>query len=317
VLDIDFSNTTIINDEFSGHIDVILQNSGCDTAENFQVSLETEGSLTFTPQTISSLLPDSSTTVVFNVSGPWFDCGGPGCEFTATADPDEVLCECSGANNIRIEPFAGPTNIVLSSFDATVADNKVTLKWTSETEPNNAGFNVYRSKQESANYNKINSTIIPAQGTTTSGANYTYTDELGGSGTYYYKLQDIDLQGRESYHGPVSVVITSVEIDKSSIPDKYSLSQNYPNPFNPETKIEFGLPKPGLVTINIYDINGHLVSKLMAERKSAGYHSVIWDGRNRSGITVSTGMYFYHFKAGDFGKNKAGLSQTRKMILIK
>ena len=113
------------------------------------------------------------------------------------------------------------------------------------------------------------------------------------------------------------MAITSVEIDKSSIPDKYSLSQNYPNPFNPETKIEFGLPKPGLVTINIYDINGHLVSKLMAEKKSAGYHSVIWDGRNRSGITVSTGMYFYHFKAGDFGNNEAGLSQTRKMILIK
>ena len=262
-------------------------------------------------------MPDSSTTIVFNVSGPWYDCGGPGCEFTATADPDENLCECSGANNIRIEPFAGPTNIVLSSFEATVNGKLVTLKWTSETEPNNAGFNVYRSKNESANYAKINSSIIPAQGNATTGANYSYINEPVESGTYYYKLQDIDLQGIESYHGPVSVVITSVEIDKSSIPDKYSLSQNSPNPFNPETKIEFGLPKPGLVTINIYDINGHLVRNLMTERKSAGYHSVIWDGRNRSGITVASGMYFYFFKAGNAGKNGAGLIQTRKMILMK
>ena len=309
VLDIDFTNVVVNDDIFSGHIDVFIQNTGCDTARNFAVSLETEGSLTFSAQTIISLPPNEADTVEFNVSGPWYDCGGPGCEFTATVDPNGDLCECSGENKFIISPYAGPTNIVLSSFSASVTGNLVTLNWTTETEPNNAGFNIYRSTNESSNYVKINQALIPAQGSATTGGSYSFYDEPG-RGTFYYKLQDIDLQGRNSFHGPVSAALTSVDVDKSTIPDRYSLSQNYPNPFNPETNIEYALPKTGFVTITIYDINGQLVRKLVSEQKPAGYHSIRWDGRNNSGTKVTSGLYFYFFKSQDF-------SQTKKMILMK
>ena len=105
-----------------------------------------------------------------------------------------------------------------------------------------------------------------------SGATYEYTDQLSEFGTYYYKLQSISLQDVRSFHGPITVAATSVDVKKNIIPENYSLSQNYPNPFNPETTIEFGLPTPGFVEISIYDINGKLVRTLVSDEKRAGNH---------------------------------------------
>jgi hypothetical protein len=211
-------------------------------------------------------------------------------------------------NNIPLKPQS--TNIVLSSFSAEVGQDGILSHWTTETEPNNAGFNIFRSSEENWDYNKINESMIPAQGDATTGATYSYTDKPDQAGDYYYKLQSVSLDGNTTFHGPVSAVLTSVEIKRYAVPDNYSLSQNYPNPFNPETTIEYGLPKSGFVELSIYDINGKLVRTLVSENKRAGNHWIKWDARDESKNPVSSGVYFCFMKSGEF-------FQTNKMILMK
>jgi hypothetical protein len=99
----------------------------------------------------------------------------------------------------------GSTVINLSSFTATPKAGKVLLQWTTEAEIKNAGFNLYRSTSEDGEYIKINDSLIPAQGASTQGASYEYVDkDVKNRKTYYYKLEDIDLKGTSTMHGPVS-----------------------------------------------------------------------------------------------------------------
>ena len=215
-------------------------------------------------------------------------------------------------NNIPLKPQ--PTNIVLSAFTAKVSESGILLQWTTETEPDNAGFNIFRSQAESGEYLKINETLLPSQGNDTSGADYSYLDNPAQTGSYYYKLQSVSLTGDTSFYGPVSAILTSANMAQNIIPDNFSLSQNYPNPFNPETQINFALPEPASVALNIYDVNGHLVRTLVSGLQTTGTHLVSWDGRDNSGARVVSGVYFYYFKAIGV---KQSFSQTKKMVLMK
>lgn len=93
-------------------------------------------------------------------------------------------------------------------------------------------------------------------------------------------------------------------------PSEYGISQNYPNPFNPATKINYSVPKVSNVQINIYDINGQLIRRLLNEYKNVGSFTETWDGKNSSGNLVSSGTYFYQIQIDNF-------VQTKKMILLK
>lgn len=94
------------------------------------------------------------------------------------------------------------------------------------------------------------------------------------------------------------------------LPDVFTLRQNYPNPFNPATTIAYALPKAAEVTITIYNLLGQTVRSLAPGNQPAGQHQVVWDGKDQSGATVSSGIYFYRLTAGDFVGSK-------KMVLIK
>jgi len=105
------------------------------------------------------------------------------------------------------------------------------------------------------------------------------------------------------------------EIILQATPEESSALQNYPNPFNPETWIPYNLAQDAQVTINIYNISGHLVRGIDLGKKPAGYYNsqsraAYWDGRNQIGEIVSSGIYFYTVQAGDF-------IATRKMLLMK
>ncbi|MFZ5515510.1 MAG: T9SS type A sorting domain-containing protein [Candidatus Zhuqueibacterota bacterium] len=84
----------------------------------------------------------------------------------------------------------------------------------------------------------------------------------------------------------------------------YRLLQNYPNPFNPNTTIGYELPRDERVTITVYNVNGQLVCVLVDEIKKGGQHRVEWDGKNSSGQSVTSGVYFYRLRAGDFVKQR-------------
>ncbi len=94
------------------------------------------------------------------------------------------------------------------------------------------------------------------------------------------------------------------------LPRSHELAQNYPNPFNPATDIEFYVPTRSHVTIEILNLLGQKVSTLVDETKSAGFYRISWDGHGSDGQDVSTGVYFYRYRAGDF-------VETKKMLLLK
>ncbi|MBN1998548.1 T9SS type A sorting domain-containing protein [candidate division KSB1 bacterium] len=201
--------------------------------------------------------------------------------------------------------------VTLVSFYAIVEYNGVTISWITETEPDNAGFNVYRNRKENGEYEKLNFSIISARGNAMSGAEYSYFDHPRDPGSYYYKLQDVDLNGVSHFYGPILVSgVISVEKKGNSIPQEYSLSQNYPNPFNPETTLKYALPKAGFVKLEIFNVTGKLVRNLVSEPKPAGNFWARWDGRDKDGIRVSSGIYLIQFKVGDF-------IQTNTIILQK
>jgi len=117
----------------------------------------------------------------------------------------------SGYYGFYVWPVRGgqvPTLIELSTFTATPSGRVVILEWTTASEIDNAGFNLYRAESEDGEYVKINNSLIPAKGSPTSGTTYQYIDnEVRNRETYYYKLEDIDLNGTSTMHGPVSAEV--------------------------------------------------------------------------------------------------------------
>jgi len=108
--------------------------------------------------------------------------------------------------------------------------------------------------------------------------------------------------------------------EEENIPKEFILYQNYPNPFNPTTKIKFTVPsviasgakQSQLVILKIYDVLGNEITTLVNEQKEPGDYEVELNSQSGlSGIrTLTSGMYFYTLKAGDYYK-------TKKMILLK
>jgi hypothetical protein len=112
-----------------------------------------------------------------------------------------------------------------------------------------------------------------------------------------------------------SISIKKINGSITFLPRQSALLQNYPNPFNPETWIPFQLAETADVSISIYDIGGKLIRLLHLGEIPAGVYvakdrAAYWDGRNATGEKVSSGMYFYHLKAGDY-------SSTRRMLILK
>jgi hypothetical protein len=97
------------------------------------------------------------------------------------------------------------TLIDLSSITATPEFNKVIIQWSTESEINNVGFNLYRAESENGEYIQINDSLIPSKGSSTQGASYEFVDnDVKNRKTYYYKLEDIDLNGISTLHGPIT-----------------------------------------------------------------------------------------------------------------
>jgi len=102
---------------------------------------------------------------------------------------------------------AEQTLVELSYFRATSLDSAVILEWATQTELDNAGFNLWRSQERDGEYARINPYFISAEGEAGFGAEYSYTDyEVTNGVIYYYKLEEIDIYGKSIFHGPVPAV---------------------------------------------------------------------------------------------------------------
>ena len=96
---------------------------------------------------------------------------------------------------------------------------------------------------------------------------------------------------------PIKLNVTETIAD---LPTHFNLEQNYPNPFNHTTKISYSIPEASNVDLKIYNIKGELVRILISEDKGAGYHSMIWDGKDRNGNVVGNGFYLIQIENSKF-----------------
>ena len=111
-----------------------------------------------------------------------------------------------------------PTAIDLISFTASRGSDGVTLAWETETESDNAGFNLHRATAEAGPYTQINPALIPAQGSGTAGASYSFLDDTAlAEQPYYYKLEDIDFNSISTFHGPITVAPLTVDPTSDSV----------------------------------------------------------------------------------------------------
>ncbi len=193
----------------------------------------------------------------------------------------------------------GWTNIILpvelTSFTANVNDQgNVVLNWITATELNNQMFEIER-KTEEGQYVTIG--YVDAQGTTTEPQEYSYIDNTVETGTYFYRLKQIDFLGTYEYSDEVEVEVLG--------PLTFGLEQNYPNPFNPSTNIKYSVPETGVVKLAIYNTLGEEVVVLVDGMVNAGFYEITFDASN-----LPSGAYFYRLQSDN-------LNQVKKMLLMK
>ncbi len=183
--------------------------------------------------------------------------------------------------------------VELTSFEAVSDKNDVLLTWNTATETNNQGFEIQRKTSDQ--YERI--AFVEGKGTTTEVQNYLFRDKDLLSGSYTYRLKQMDYDGSFAYSDEVEI-----EIEQPSV---FYLGQNYPNPFNPSTNIKYSIPADGNVTLKVYDILGNEVSTLVNEFQQAGTFDVTFTGSN-----LASGVYYYQLTTGE-------LTATKKLMLTK
>jgi len=184
----------------------------------------------------------------------------------------------------------GVIPVEFGSFAASIQDNQVILTWSTATESNNYGFFIQRTAYKSTEWQTIG--FVQGKGTTTLPQTYNFSDERVSSGTWYYRLQQQDLDGQVNY---------SQIIEVNLLPTQFTLFQNYPNPFNSATIIKYALPAgEHQVKLIIYDLMGHQIRTLVNnENQQAGVYQISWEGRDDDGNVVASGVYFYRLQAGN------------------
>jgi len=106
--------------------------------------------------------------------------------------------------------------------------------------------------------------------------------------------------------------LTGVETGRNEGPryGSYELFQSVPSPARGSVRISYQLPLESEVSLNVYDITGRLVRKLVSGREAGGIKSVVWDGKDNNNKSVSSGIYFYRLNAGSW-------TDTKKVVLVK
>ena len=233
------------------------------------------------------------------------------------------------AGNIGSDSASDTTlPVELSAFSANFLDNKPTLYWTTQSETDNIGWNIYRTKNDDnfVNASKINIQLISGYGTTSEPHDYIYEDEIEYAipgDTYWYWLESIDLGGVINHYNVVAKLVIPDDYEPPvppELPIIYGLYQNAPNPFNPayvyQTKVFFCLHKSADVKIDVYNIKGQLIKCIYNKHAEFDENNpkpkvAYWDGKDERGKSLSAGVYLYRLLIND------ETEETKKLILAK
>ncbi len=208
----------------------------------------------------------------------------------------KLRCVTHGSGVFERPLISEPIPVELTSFTAVINNDGVLLNWNTSTETNNNGFEIEKS-EEGNDFYMIG--FVKGAGTSTESHSYSYTDKLvpGSNATIYYRLKQIDFNGKFTYSKVISLDV--------NFPEGFDLSQNYPNPFNPATTIEFSINRSGKASMRIYDLLGNLIDEIFNEDKEPGRYKITYDASE-----LSSGIYVYQLQSGSN-------EMSRKMILLK
>ena len=208
-----------------------------------------------------------------------------------------------------------PVPVTLSEFTAEYAVGNLALYWTTQTETDNSGWNIYRGENQDAHQNdesmQINPVLVPGAGTSSEPTDYIFVDEneVTEGSTYWYWIESINNSGQTETFGPISLQIpVAGENPDDQDFENYGLFQNYPNPLSNSTSISFNLPEVANCELTIYNIKGEMVRTFSGKNVKTGEFN--WDGKDENGNDVFSGIYLYKLEAGD-------KTYIKKMILTK
>ncbi len=181
--------------------------------------------------------------------------------------------------------------VELSLFQATRKGNTVELVWTTESEIDNAGFELWRSVdqeqwQQIASY-KTHCDLL-GQGFSSVSQHYSFVDMQVPEGDVRYRLLDVGIDGSKGEW-------LETQVSQSALPKQSVLYKAYPNPFNPQTTIRYELAEKTNVQIRIFNVTGQCVASLVDQQLDAGAYSMVWSPQN-----MPSGLYFVHMQTQDY-----------------
>ncbi|MBD3179444.1 MAG: T9SS type A sorting domain-containing protein [Candidatus Latescibacteria bacterium] len=219
--------------------------------------------------------------------------------YTSSRDISANTVSCSGVDELNTMTMAneGIVATLLQSFDCSLRDMSIRVSWKLLEEEGQESFAVYRENTAGGGFE-----LLDVEVTSDGEMSYSFVDnDVEPESGYRYR---VDVAGES---GTVTLFLTE---EKNTPAPKFELSQNFPNPFNPSTTIRYSIPEREHVVLDIFDVSGRRVARLVDGVQSTGYHTRKWNGQNAGGDRVSSGVYFYRLVTGKE-------SMTRKMILLR
>ena len=206
------------------------------------------------------------------------------------------LSDCPNYSKLEFT-FSASIATLLQSSSASLRGSGIEVAWELSSSDEGTSFFISRSE------NGGEFRMLDASGLVRDGLHFTYLDRSVEPGkSYSYKVE-------YGAGAPSRTLFICEEVSTPAMP--LTLYQNKPNPFNPSTTISFYLPQESVVGLEVYDVSGRLVSRLIAgERRSPGTHSIEWNGRDTGGTAVASGVYLYRLTAGKE-------TVSKKMVLLR
>ncbi len=206
-----------------------------------------------------------------------------------------------------------PTPVELTSFAAAFNNGQPDLYWQTQSESNNSGWNIYRSQSDNLeDAYQINNNLIPGAGTTSEPTEYSFTDEYSVSenATFWYWIENKELSGATFNYGPISITIPPQQEIPEPPETNISYLSNYPNPFSSHTEISFNMKEAGDLEVSIFNTKGQLIKVLWNGFYAENEFNVSWNGKDKNGKELSSGIYLYIIKT-------SGGIYSKRMILMK
>lgn len=183
--------------------------------------------------------------------------------------------------------------VFMAFFNATSTTDGINLDWATYSEVSNWEWIVYRCEGENGAFQEI--TRLPGAGTTNTTTYYHYSDvNIDPQKSYYYRIANVDFDG--TVHNYPRVARSTL----TSSVTNFALYPNYPNPFNNQTTIRFDIGESANTIVDIVDVSGRQVRRLVKAELKPGSYNYNWNGQDEHHNNVSSGVYLVTLSSGNY-----------------